>query len=180
MALSLQEDFSREGLLSVARAMANAARTAPKAIGQDLLEIAIVDGAETEALADQMTRMCKEGRAGAHFMRDAENLRASSLCVLIGTRIVPEAPRDCARCGILECANNRGYMGSPCIFATHDLGLAVGSAVSVAADFRADNRVMYSVGAAAVELNFLGEKVRLCMGIPLSVSGKSPYFDRAK
>jgi glycerol-3-phosphate dehydrogenase subunit C len=39
-----------------------------------------------------------------------------------------------------------------CAFNSHDLGIAVGSAVSIAADFHADNRVMYSLGKAAVEL----------------------------
>ena len=58
-----------------------------------------------------------------------------------------------------------------------DLGIAVGSAVSVAADMRIDNRVMFSVGKAAQSMKLLGECTRI-MGIPLSVSGKSPMFDR--
>jgi len=36
---------------------------------------------------------------------------------------------------------------------------------------------MFTIGKAAASLGLLGE-YRLIMGIPLSVSGKSPYFDR--
>jgi uncharacterized ferredoxin-like protein len=60
----------------------------------------------------------------------------------------------------------------------NDLGIAIGSAVSVAADHRVDNRVMYSIGKAAKELKLLGEEASIIFGIPLSASGKSPFFDR--
>ena len=65
-----------------------------------------------------------------------------------------------------------------CFFAAHDLGLAIGSAVSVAADMRVDNRVMYSAGLAAKELGVFGVPVQAAIGVPLSVSEKSVYFDR--
>ena len=59
-----------------------------------------------------------------------------------------------------------------------DLGIAIGSAVSMAADARVDNRVMFSVGRAAMEMKLLGDRVSQMVGIPLCVSGKSPFFDR--
>jgi len=65
-----------------------------------------------------------------------------------------------------------------CFFAAHDLGLAVGSAVSVAADMRVDNRVMYSAGVAAKLLGLFEGDVTAVVGVPLSVSEKSPFFDR--
>ena len=37
---------------------------------------------------------------------------------------------------------------------------------------------MFSVGKAAASLGLPGEKCQMVVGIPLSVSGKSPYFDR--
>jgi uncharacterized ferredoxin-like protein len=37
---------------------------------------------------------------------------------------------------------------------------------------------MFSVGRAAVELGLLGPDVKIAMGIPLSVTGKNPFFDR--
>ena len=59
-----------------------------------------------------------------------------------------------------------------------DVGIAIGSAAAAAADARVDNRVMFSVGRAARSLGLLGASVTLVLGIPLSVSGKSPFFDR--
>ena len=59
-----------------------------------------------------------------------------------------------------------------------DLGIAIGSAVSVAEDARVDNRVMFSVGRSIMEMGILPENVKNIVGIPLSASGKSPYFDR--
>jgi uncharacterized ferredoxin-like protein len=59
-----------------------------------------------------------------------------------------------------------------------DLGIAIGSAVSVAADNRIDNRVMFSAGRAGMNLKFLGGTARQVIGIPLAAKGKSPFFDR--
>lgn len=177
MSVMNQMDFAGETVIQAAKEMANAARTAPKAIGYDRLEIGIVTGQQLEELAQKMEQMYKEGRAGEHFVRDAGNMRKSACCLIIGTRTNP-MPRGCANCGMADCANHNGYTGaSPCLYAVHDLGLAVGSAVSVAADKRIDNRVMFSAGAAALEMGWLGE-ARVAMGIPLSVNGKSVYFDR--
>ena len=58
-----------------------------------------------------------------------------------------------------------------------DAGIAVGSAAAIAADSRVDSRVMFSVGRAAMALKLLGDAT-LVLGIPVSVSGKSPFFDR--
>jgi uncharacterized ferredoxin-like protein len=37
---------------------------------------------------------------------------------------------------------------------------------------------MYSIGYAALELRLLGDDVRQAVGIPLPITGKSPFFDR--
>jgi uncharacterized ferredoxin-like protein len=52
--------------------------------------------------------------------------------------------------------------------------------VSIATDNRVDNRILFTVGLIAVELGLLGGDVKIAYGIPLSVSGKNPFFDRAK
>jgi uncharacterized ferredoxin-like protein len=38
--------------------------------------------------------------------------------------------------------------------------------------------VLFSAGRAAMSLKLMGEDVRMVMGIPLSVKGKNPFFDR--
>ena len=59
-----------------------------------------------------------------------------------------------------------------------DLGIALGSAVGVASAAHVDNRIMFSVGKAAISLGYLDKKITMVLGIPLSAKGKSPYFDR--
>ena len=66
-----------------------------------------------------------------------------------------------------------------CAISIGDLGIAIGSAVSVAAAHHVDNRIMFTVGRAALNLKMFGDdEVKIAYGIPLSVSGKSPFFDR--
>lgn len=43
---------------------------------------------------------------------------------------------------------------------------------------RVDSRVMFSAGLAAQELDFLGDGAHLVFALPLSITAKSPYFDR--
>jgi uncharacterized ferredoxin-like protein len=62
------------------------------------------------------------------------------------------------------------------MFQSIDLGIALGSAVKLAAELCIDNRIMYTIGVAAKDLGLLDSDV--IMGIPLAVTGKSPYFDR--
>ena len=57
-----------------------------------------------------------------------------------------------------------------------DLGIALGSAVKVASELNVDNRIMYSIGRAAMKMGLL--KADEIQGIPLSVKGKNIFFDR--
>jgi len=81
-------------------------------------------------------------------------------------------------CGFKNCDEKNQYPNHPCAFNTGDLGIAIGSAVSVAMEHRVDNRIMYTVGQAALEMGILGPEVKIIYGIPLSASGKNPFFDR--
>jgi uncharacterized ferredoxin-like protein len=170
------KDMEQEGLLEVARKLCVAARTAPKGRGVDNLVTLVLTGSEKEEIAREMQRIGEEG-GPAFFLRDAANLRAAGALVLLGTRIKTLGLDYCGYCGFKDCEENRKNNGI-CAFNTGDLGIAVGSAVSVAADHRVDCRVFFSAGRAALNLKTLGEEVRIAWGIPLSVSGKNPFFDR--
>jgi len=175
----MQYDFSTleaEGLLEVARAMCVAARTAPKGRGIDNLVTALITGEDKEKLAAEMQRIGETAQV-AFFLRDAENVRRAGAVVLLGTRIKTLGIPACGNCGFKDCADNEWH-GGICAFNTGDLGIAIGSAVSVAADRRVDCRVFFSAGRAAVTLKLLGEAVRIAYGIPLSVGPKNPFFDR--
>ncbi len=57
-----------------------------------------------------------------------------------------------------------------------DLGIALGSAVKVASELNVDNRIMYSIGRAAMKIGLM--KADEIQGIPLSIKGKNIFFDR--
>jgi uncharacterized ferredoxin-like protein len=56
------------------------------------------------------------------------------------------------------------------------MGIALGSAVKTASLLNIDNRIMYRAGVAAREMGLIDAD--FVMGIPLSATGKSIYFDR--
>lgn len=160
----------------VAELMMAAARTAPKGHGIDNLAVIMIDGAEKDKLADEMRKIAKE--TGEDFLaRDGGNIDASSVVVLLGVKNSPIGLSHCGFCGFGNCAG-AVKAGANCAFNITDLGIAIGSAVSVAADHRFDNRVLFSAGKAALALGYLPEGVRVAFGIPLSASGKSIFFDR--
>jgi uncharacterized ferredoxin-like protein len=154
-------NMERDGLLEVARRICIAARTAPKGKGTDNLVTMVLTGSEKDEIAREMQRIGEETGV-AFFVRDANCLRSAGALVLLGTKFNTLGVANCGFCG----------------FNIGDLGIAIGSAVSVAADARVDNRVFFSAGRAAVNLKTLGPEVKIAYGIPLSVGGKSIFFDR--
>lgn len=170
-----EENIREEAVLALAKQIAVAARTAPKAKGCDNIEIVILTGNDIEKLASAMCELAgKEGRTS--FKRDAENCRKSQTVMLFGTKI-QSLGLNCRFCGFDTCEEKNKFPKIPCYFNANDLGIAIGSAISKAADYRLDNRVMYTIGYTALQMNLLPE-CNVILGTPLSVSGKSPFFDR--
>lgn len=157
----------------VARAMMTAARTAPKSRGNDLLEVAAVTGDDIVALSNEMARLYEETQRPV-YDRDGKNIHKAQVIVLIGIRPQPMG-LNCGHCGFPTCVAKPAQ--APCAFNTIDAGIAIGAACAAAADHRVDTRVMYSVGMAALKLNILSGCISV-MGIPVSISSKSPFFDR--
>lgn len=177
MAFIKEEEAIFNGLKEVAQQMVLAARTAPEARGVSTLFTAIAGREEIDRIADRMVQI-GEVNGQSFFLRDAENIRSSPLLVLLGTRIHPLNLFYCGYCGFENCSEKIKHPEVPCVFNTGDLGIAVGSAISVAMDHRVDNRIMYTAGIAAVEMKMLGEAVKIAYGIPLSATSKNPFFDR--
>ncbi len=178
MELIHEEAVREETLLDIAKKMMIAARTAPKGRGVDNLVISVVQRATMEKIAEKMRQMVRDGVAAQFFLRDADNILSGEVLVLIGTKIQSMGLNNCGLCGFDNCQEREKYPDHPCAFNTGDLGIAIGSAVSVAMDARVDNRIMFSVGMAAREMKLLGEDVKIIYGIPLSSGGKNPFFDR--
>jgi uncharacterized ferredoxin-like protein len=166
----------KSGMFEMARMICAAARTAPKGRSIDLLTTAIVDGEEKDKLAERM-RYIAERDGLAFFERDAGNVCQAPVVILFGSKNQPLGLPHCGYCGFDGCKALKDA-GGVCAFNSGDLGIAIGSAVSRAADLRIDNRVLYTAGKAALELKLLGEDIALAYGLPLSITGKNPFFDR--
>jgi uncharacterized ferredoxin-like protein len=159
------------------QALMNRMLTAPKAKGLDDLRILYVDGAEKDALTAWLRRHGEEkGKPG--LVRDAQNVDKALAVVLIGSRPL-FMELDCGMCGSETCDLARAQ-GMNCIYPVADLGIAIGSGVSMAAEQGLDNRVMYSIGLAALRTGLFASEpgIRCALGIPFSVSSKNVFFDR--
>lgn len=178
MKLHFEEDLRDETVIRIAEEMAAAARTAPKGKGVDNLVIAIAKKAEIKKISDHIKKMADRDGLPGFFLRDAENILSASAMLLLGTKVEPMGLSPCGFCGHNTCDEKRKYPDVPCAFNTGDLGIAIGSAVSVAADKHIDNRVMYTVGIAARDLKLLGDDVTVVYAVPLSSTSKNPFFDR--
>ena len=145
------EDSESGALLNVAKLMVVAARTAPKAQGEDKIKAAIVTGKEKDELANVMEQIGK--------IRDSKNVRDAEAVVLLGVEFGSPAE---------DWINFKAKL--------IDLGIAIGSAVKMASDLNVDNRIMHSVGSAAVKMGLL--EADEIQGIPLAIKGKNIFFDR--
>jgi len=160
----------------IADLMCVAARTAPKGRGTDNLVVMTVKAREKDQLADEMRKIAKE--TGAQFFaRDAGGLDRAAIVVLLGQRVKPMGITPCGYCGWENCGECE-KKGGLCAISIGDLGIALGSAVSTAALHHIDNRIMFTVGRAAINIGLFPEDVKIAYGIPLSISAKSPFFDR--
>ncbi len=178
MAIINEQELRHQALLQVVKNMVLAARTAPKARGVDHLSMSIITGSDIQRLAATMKEI-GEQQNNRIFLRDAGNvLNSAEAVLLMGTRIQSLGLKTCGLCGFPNCGEKDRHPDIPCVFNTGDLGIAIGSAVSVAMDARIDNRIMYTAGMAARQLGFLEQEYRIVYGVPVSATSKNPFFDR--
>ena len=89
---------------------------------------------------------------------------------------------NCGACGVEICellpvnSVEGEFRGPNCAYRLLDMGIALGSAAKMAGILNADSRIMYRAGAVARELGMIDAD--FVMGIPISATGKSIYFDR--
>jgi len=156
--------------------MAAAARTAPKTRGIDNVRVIAIDDAASLASLTERMRQIAQADNRPSFGRDAGNVSVSAAVLAVGVES-NAAGLNCGFCGHPACESLK-QDGGVCSFNSIDLGIAVCSAAAVAGRLNIDNRVMYSIGRACVELGWFGPNVKQALGLPLSVTGKSPFFDR--
>ena len=174
--ITKSQEIEERAVERIADLICVAARTAPKGRGVDNLVVMLVKAREKDQLAEEMRKIAKD--TGAQFFdRDAGCLDKASAVILLGQKVTVMGVTPCGYCGWANCAEC-AKQGGQCAISVGDLGVAIGSAVSTAALHHIDNRVMLSVGKAALNLNLFQEDVKIAYGIPLSISGKNIFFDR--
>lgn len=180
------EEGERDGILEAVKLMLLSARTAPKSAGIDDITMVAVYGKEKEEVVTEMLKIAAE-RNIEGFRRDARNTQDSEVVLLIGVRGSKPFGLNCGACGYPDCKafekageiEGQDFTGPTCIFKALDLGIALGSAAKTASLLNVDNRIMYRIGAAARRLHLL-PRANVIMGIPLSATGKSIYYDRSR
>lgn len=173
------EQIYKDALLSTAKRMCAAAQTAPKGHGVDSILTYILTGDEKEQLACEMERLGTEymgAEMPTWYGRDANCVRKAGAVVVIGAKHIRRGMSRCGQCGFENCAANTAA-GGRCADTFMDLGIAIGSAVSVAGDDRIDNRIMFSIAQTLRQMPEYGPEY-VWYGIPLSISSKNIFMDR--
>ena len=184
MPIITSKEGESQGLLRAGVMMMVSSRTAPKTGGVDDIETVLVTGEEKDRIVAQMETMGDERKIDG-FKRDADNVKQSEALLLIGVNGRRSFGLSCGACGHPTCEDfdaaptlsGLDFKGPTCVFKAIDLGIALGSAAKMASDLNVDNRIMYRAGTAAKTLGYLSGS-SVVMGIPISASGKSIYFDR--
>jgi len=171
----MYEDIKEHVLKDIAELMCTTARTAPKTRGKDNLVIAILETEEKKSVINQMKKIAERDNRPS-FARDSDSIKADDYIVVIATK-KEVLGLNCGFCGYSNCAE-LGKTKGVCAYNSMDLGIALGAAVSIAGRLHIDNRVMFSIGKTVIELGILGKDIIQAIGIPLSATGKNPYFDR--
>lgn len=170
-------DIEKDVVISGAKQMALAARTAPKARGIDSIHIKIIMDEDLKKLGEESIKL-GENWDMFFFERDGKLIQKTHALLLIGVENTPLGLAHCGFCGFNSCSNCANNKAN-CSLKLADLGIAVGSAVSIANDLRLDTRVLYTAGKAALSLNlFENENITNAYGIGISAKGKNIFFDR--
>ncbi len=166
----------------VAELMAISAITAPKSKGENFVKTKILNEEMPQKVAEAMLAY-GEKTGKKDFDRDGKNVAASESVVLIGIKKATTLGLDCGACGFSGCNEltkqakiDGEFRGPGCAFRFLDMGIALGSAVKTAAMLNVDNRIMYRIGAVVRDMGIVDWD--FVMGIPLSITGKSIFFDR--
>lgn len=175
--LYTSNEMEQRAIVDACARIMTAMRTAPKTKGMDILTTCALTGNEKDALVRKMEQLAEELHYG-FFLRDAKNLAAADAVVLVGAKEQKaKLGEGCSYCHFAGCEGCEAA-GGLCAFNAFDVGIALGSAAATAADLRVDSRLMFSIGRAAMTMNLPCEGATLVIGMPISVSSKSPFFDR--
>ncbi len=158
--------------------MAISAKSAPKVEGISNLEIAILDDAEKEILAEEMFQLADEFNDESYSSLGI-NIESAERIMLIGLEDPSSIGLDCKACGFKDCAefdekSQKGIFEGPnCIFKVLDLGIALGSALKTAMMHNVRADVIIKGGLAAKDIGLSSSTV--CLAIPVTLDETKGY-----
>ncbi len=156
----------KENIRNAALAMISRAKSAPKAKGVDNLVYYLLEKNDIKKVSKKLEDLAIE-KDIPFFLRDSKNISNLDYIVLIG----------------LKKASDKTYkklkIEDNVHFDSVNLGIALGSAVSVANLYGIDTRIMYTIGYAIRNMDITKHELQDAYGIPLSISEKNIFFDRS-
>jgi uncharacterized ferredoxin-like protein len=164
-----------KGIKQAAELMAISARTAPKAKGEDFIEVKILSGKQIERLGKAMLEHGRKEREPM-WKRDAKCILESTAILLVGVRDPVKELKGRGKSKSKDLAGDDPFAQSERVRRYVDLGIALGSAAKTASILNIDNRIMWRAGEMARRLGMM--KTMMVISIPLSAYGKNIYFDR--
>jgi uncharacterized ferredoxin-like protein len=171
-----------DGVEMVAQLMAISATTAPKSRSKNFVQTQVLKGKILKELADAMLAFGQRTQK-KDFDRDSKSVARSEAVLLVGMQKADALGLDCGAREHPDCKTfqkqkkkSGEFSGPTCAYRLLDMGIALGSAVKTASMLNVDNRIMYRIGVVAREIDIVNWD--FVIGIPLSVTGKSIYFDR--
>lgn len=153
----------------------NTAMSAPKAGGKDdILIVNISEKEQIKLILDKMAQISNQTNF-AFYKRDAITCENIEQIIFIGAKKYYHN-YNCGYCGFDTCELAK-QKGAFCALTMTDCGIALGSLVKLASILGIDNRIMLSIGKAALELGIVKDAFAV-YGVPLYVGPKSIFFDR--
>ena len=176
-------EYAKEQVLEIAKNIVLATHKAPQITGKTIIETEIIWGEDLEPILEMMEQVA---RAYRYVQWDYETIRNcyekgdNPVIINIGAKCNrSELMWDCGACGHDTCKEfnkyskdqgGGGMLGGPaCNWKVLDYAIACDYACASAYQYRVDNRIMGSVGAALTFLNYLPNsdiKLGLALGPP--------------
>ncbi|MGC8501548.1 DUF2148 domain-containing protein [Desulfurella sp.] len=153
----------------------NTAISAPKAGGKDdVLVVNIPDKEQIKRILEKMVEISNQTNFG-FYKRDSITCENVEQIIFVGAKDYYHN-YNCGYCGFETCDLCKKN-GAFCALTITDCGIALGSLVKLASILGIDNRIMLSLGKAAIETGVIKGAV-VVYGVPLYVGSKSIFFDR--
>ncbi|MFO8109971.1 MAG: DUF2148 domain-containing protein [Thermoplasmata archaeon] len=169
-----------KGIKIISDLMTVRARTVPKASGESYMDIALLDDAEREILAEEMYQLSDElndedySKYGKILEEDAQAV------LLISLKEHPPLGLNCRACGFDDCDEFKSvsaqgiFRGPNCIYRLLDMGMALGSALDTASVHKVKASVMIKAGLAAKNIGL--STANVCIAVPVILKEDRPYL----